>query len=146
MQKSNLDHLVVHADGGCLNNGNANGSGVVTCYGSFRVDAYGKDNAWELAKHQKLDFPEHHTVNEAEYDSLIQSLIYLRDLEARMNTKLNVLINIDSRLVFTQLAGTAKCKAPNLMGLYAQAHELLDSLGYDFHWISGDEMKVVLGH
>ena len=146
MQKSNLDHLVVYADGGCLNNGNANGSGVISCYGSFLVEAVDTAGTSSVGKHEKLDFPQLRTVNEAEYSAFIATLKYLNGLMARIGKQVPTVIYIDSRLVYTQVTGKANCKAPNLLDFHATAQALVDACTYDLHWIDGKQMKAVLGH
>jgi len=147
MKRSDLVSLEVYTDGGCSNNGNANGSGVVSCYGSYLVVAVTKDGKQVRVKHEeKLPMPHLSTNNEAEYQAFVNGEKYLVDLFSRTGIDVPVMFKVDSDLVFTQVMGIKKCKAENLKAFCFQAREQLAVLEADVQRISGDDMKIVLGH
>ena len=148
MLRSELVSLEVYTDGGALNNGNANGSGVVNCYGSYLVIAVTKDGKQVPVKHEeKLPMPHLKTNNEAEYQSFINGATYVTNLFDRMGNKpVPVVFKIDSKILFDQITGVTKCKAQNLQGFNFLAKEAIRLLEAKMERISGNEMKVILGH
>ncbi|MGD0002864.1 MAG: hypothetical protein ABSE06_01400 [Anaerolineaceae bacterium] len=147
MKYSELASLTVYTDGGASNNGNANGSGLVNCYGSYLVVALTYDGKFVPVKHEdRLPMPHLETNNEAEYQSFVNGARYLINLFDRTGIRVPVTFKIDSNLVFTQMSGKARCKALNLQHFYSEGKELVGVLNATLERISGDEMKVVLGH
>jgi ribonuclease HI len=147
MKRSELASLVIYSDGGCRNNGNGNGSGSVHCYGSYMVVATDKQGVDTVVKSITVDWPDLHTNNEAEYEALHIAATYI-DAVAREAQLINVPITfrIDSKLVFDQLNGGAKCKAANLAYYHTRVSILIDELSAKLERVSGEHMKTVLGH
>ena len=147
MKLSELSSLEVYTDGGASNNGNANGSGVVSCYGSFLVVAVTKTGHQVQVKHNdRIPFPDLTTNNQAEYKAFVSALQYLDNLFMAIEAHVPVHFRVDSKLVYTQVFGTAKCKALGLQDFCIEAKLLVENVKADCKLISGDDMKVILGH
>lgn len=88
------------------------------------------------------------TNNEAEYGALLGAMQYISGLKARaVNSLPDIEIVMDSQLVLTQVAGTAKVKAAGLKPLHAAAMAWIEqNPSVEFRQISGEEMKEILGH
>ena len=122
-------------DGGSLGNP---GKG----YGSFQIGGEGG-----VVAHEKLDFGDRVTNNQAEYQTLIGALERLAVLlEDRAKTA-TVTINGDSSLVINQVTGRWKVKHPELQPLHRRAVALLGQFGKtDLHWHGRAASVRVLGH
>jgi ribonuclease HI len=133
-----LMELTVVFDGGSRGNP---GEG----YGSFMVQS---PNRRPVIK--RLEFGDNYTNNQAEYDSLIQCLIYIIErLEAtdRSPAQMQLDIKGDSDLVVNQLLGTYKVKDAALRQRHKQALELLDRFAaWLITWHPRDESVRLLGH
>jgi len=120
----------IWCDGGCIGNGTKNPK----CYGSFKV---GRNNPPIT-----FQFPELTTNNQAEYQILI---IVLELIDP--NIKEEVIINVDSALVFNQVTNGWKTTSNRLRELNQKAQKLYNAHPkITLNQISGDEMKRILGH
>lgn len=122
-------------DGGALGNP---GKG----YGSYRVFS----SLGELA-HERLDFGNNMTNNQAEYLTLIGALSWLSDVLGDRAANSNVVVRGDSLLVVNQVMGKWKVKNEGLRPLHRQAVSLLGAFGkIDVAWHRRDESVKYLGH
>ncbi|MBX3069905.1 MAG: ribonuclease HI family protein [Thermomicrobiales bacterium] len=129
---------VVIFDGGSLGNP---GKG----YGSYLlVSPTGRQ------VHRELDFSEDNPVmtnNQAEYRTLIEALLNLRELLADRSATAAVRIEGDSQLVLNQLKGTWKVKNEGLRLLHTEARAILPSFGsVEFRWHPRERSVKILGH
>nr|MBA2470114.1 ribonuclease HI family protein [Chloroflexia bacterium] len=100
-------------DGGALGNP---GKG----YGSYEITSAGG-----VIRHQREDYGDNVTNNQAEYQTLIEALKWLeRDLGAQAATT-RVIVNGDSLLVLNQLLGKWKVKNEGLRPLHREAAQLI---------------------
>lgn len=76
----------------------------------------------------------HHTNNVAEYNALLQALIY-----CKINSLKNVRIFGDSQLVIKQVLGTYKVKNESLKHLCEKCKILISELNISLHWICREE-------
>jgi ribonuclease HI len=98
-----MEPIVIFVDGGCRNNG-CPGS---VAYGSFKVFHRG-----DLKRTVSFDLPDAHTSNQAEYNSLMQAVLYLEGEPKRLSAP--VVIKTDSQLVVGQLTQNWKVKDEGL--------------------------------
>jgi len=77
----------------------------------------------------------------------VWGLQYIKGLLARAN-KLScpIQFRMDSEIVFKQMKGDKNCKAQNLLPFYTSAKSMISDMKIDLLQITGDDMKVVLGH
>lgn len=129
--------ITIYIDGGAKGNGT---DGAVA-YGSFQVHYRG-----EVKRTVRLTFPEASTNNEAEYLTLIESLVYLKDLQGKVAKLPPVEILTDSQLLVGQLTSGWKVKALNLRPLVDQASELLGATGAELRRVDRDIIVGKLGH
>jgi len=122
-------------DGGSLGNP---GKG----YGSFQISA-----PTGVLAHEKLNFGDRVTNNQAEYRTLIAALERLAaDLGGDV-AQTAVVVNGDSALVVNQVNGDWKVKHPDLAPLHRRAVELLGAFGKtDVRWHRRSNSVKVLGH
>lgn len=100
-------------DGGALGNP---GKG----YGSYEITSRGN-----VVRHQREDYGDNVTNNQAEYQTLIEALKWLAtDLGASAVTT-GVVVNGDSLLVLNQLLGKWKVKNEGLRPLHREASQLI---------------------
>ena len=100
-------------DGGALGNP---GKG----YGSYEITSEGG-----VIHHQREDYGDNVTNNQAEYQTLIEALKWLdRDLGAAAASS-RVIVNGDSLLVLNQLLGKWKVKNEGLRPLHREAAQLI---------------------
>lgn len=122
-------------DGGALGNP---GKG----YGSFHI--MGPEGP--LA-HERLEYGDNVTNNQAEYRTLIAALKYLK---ARLGDKAphsRVIIRGDSQLVINQVNGAWKVKNADLMPFRQEVVTLLRQFGdVDLAWHRRDKSVRLLGH
>lgn len=122
-------------DGGSLGNP---GRG----YGSYQI--VGPNG---VLAHERLEFGDRVTNNQAEYRTLIEALKDLRDRIGRAATETKVAIRGDSQLVIQQVNGRWKVKHPELQPLRAEVAELLTGFRRsDVAWHRRDASVRVLGH
>ncbi len=137
---SNLMELAVVFDGGSRGNP---GQG----YGSFMVQT---PNTNRKPVIKRVEFGDNYTNNQAEYDTLIESLVYIIErLEATNRSPKQVQLDIktDSDVVVNQLLGSFKVKDAGLRARHIKAHELLDSFGeWIISWHPREESVRLLGH
>jgi ribonuclease HI len=141
MKLSQLHHIVAYSDGGSLNNQSSDCVG----YGSFSVYAVDGDGNRELGKSEKLEFGNSHN-NECELLSLYKLMVYLDELKKRVGKNVPVVVYIDSRWLWGQCCMEHKLKS--LTHLQPMKNFIVQMVidGVDLHWISGKEMKGILGH
>ena len=136
--QSSLMELQVIFDGGSRGNP---GQG----YGSFMVQS---PNRKPVIK--RVEFGDNYTNNQAEYDTLIESLIYIIErLEATNRSPQQVALDIktDSDLVVNQLLGSFKVKDAGLKIRNTKALELLGRFGdWLINWHPREESVRLLGH
>ncbi len=100
-------------DGGALGNP---GQG----YGSYEITSQGG-----VVRHQREDYGDNVTNNQAEYQTLIEALKWLAsDLGERARAS-RVVVNGDSLLVLNQLLGKWKVKNEGLRPLHREASDLI---------------------
>lgn len=122
-------------DGGALGNP---GKG----YGSYEITAKG-----QVVRHQREDYGDNVTNNQAEYQTLIEALKWLAmDLGASASST-RVVVNGDSLLVLNQLLGKWKVKNEGLRPLHREASQLIRT----FHhvaliWHARSNSVKLLGH
>jgi len=100
-------------DGGSLGNP---GKG----YGSYEVTSNG-----EVLRHQREEYGNNVTNNEAEYRTLIEALEWLQGYLGEDIAQATVIINGDSQLVINQVTGKWKIKAEQLRPFAERIRELL---------------------
>jgi probable phosphoglycerate mutase len=122
-------------DGGALGNP---GKG----YGSFQI--LGADG---VVAHERLEYGDRVTNNQAEYRTLIAALERLQALVPGAVSGVAVRVRGDSSLVVNQVNGRWKVKHPDLQPLHRRAVELLRGFGRaDVQWHRRDASVRVLGH
>lgn len=136
--QENVIELLVVFDGGSRGNP---GEG----YGSFMVQS---PNRKPVIK--RVEFGDNYTNNQAEYDSLIESLKYIIErLEAtnRSPDQVQLDLRTDSDLVVNQLLGNYKVKDAGLKARHAQAVDLLNRFAaWIINWHARSESVKLLGH
>ncbi len=100
-------------DGGALGNP---GKG----YGSYEITAMG-----QVVRHQREEYGDNVTNNQAEYQTLIEALKWLAQDLGASATGAKVIVNGDSLLVLNQLLGKWKVKNEGLRPLHREASELI---------------------
>ena len=135
--------FIITVDGGSLGNGLEDSIG----YGSYILDM---PKSGITTNPIKLQFGTGITSNEAEYHALIGALKKAIDvIEAPGNRveESSVKVITDSALVIGQCAQGWKVKARNLLPLWQEATVLISRFyQVTFEKISGDAMKLILGH
>jgi len=138
-----LYDFIITVDGGSLGNGTEDSIG----YGSYILEMPKKGiktNQFELK------FGLGKTSNEAEYLSLLAALkkvIVIIEAPGNEVKDASVKIITDSQLVIGQCALGWKIKARNLFPLWQEAMVLISRFyRVTFEKISGDDMKLILGH
>ncbi len=122
-------------DGGALGNP---GKG----YGSYEITSAGG-----VIRHQREDYGDNVTNNQAEYQTLIEALKWLeRDLGAQAATT-RVIVNGDSLLVLNQLLGKWKVKNEGLRPLHREAAQLIQKFkDVSLIWHARNNSVKRLGH
>lgn len=111
-------------------------------YGSYQIVG-----GTGLLAHERLEYGDRVTNNQAEYRTLIEALEDLRDRLGRAASETTVAVRGDSQLVIQQVTGRWKVKHPELQPLHQQAKELLRGFGRsDVAWHRRDASVRVLGH
>lgn len=121
---------LIFCDGGCTSNGTADAK----AYGSFLVEGE------RLPHRVDLDGK---TNNEAEYQTLIATLRYVREHQYEL---VGATIRTDSRLIVEQVAGNWKVRKPELRPLCDEARALVHETGAVLEWTPRDEIVARLGH
>jgi ribonuclease HI len=118
-------------------------------YGSFMAVETtiedGKEKIKSLDEQQWFNYKNNVTTNnEAEYATLINLLKYLKD---NWNED-EVLIRMDSQLVIDTMSGLKGVNGNALKIFHKQAQTLKKACKFNIRitWITGDLMKVILGH
>lgn len=126
-------HIVF--DGGSLGNP---GKG----YGSYEIRL---DDT--VIRHQREDYGNQVTNNQAEYLTLIRALQWLAETTGNDAAQTRVLVNGDSQLVLNQLLGRWKVKNEGLRPMYEQAARLIRTFGrVDLVWHPRAKSVERLGH
>jgi ribonuclease HI len=134
---------VVTVDGG---GGERNQAGP--CYCSVLFGA--GDGSW-TNDIETCDLPHCKSNNEGEYAAVIAGLEIIKEW---MDTNafgfpggITVLVRSDSELVVKQCRGEYRVKAANLKPFHARVMELVQEFKeVRFEWVTGKEMKRILGH
>jgi ribonuclease HI len=138
-----VHNFVVTCDGGSLGNGTKDSVG----YGSFIVE---RVNPKTKSKQFRHTFGADITNNEAEYMIAIEALKLIKSvLETSGENVINtsILIYSDSALVIGQCSHGWKVKSARIMPLFTKLMNLINEFnGVEFNKISGDHMKLILGH
>jgi ribonuclease HI len=142
MKKSELVSISIYSDGGCKGNGKPG----ATAYGSFQCIATDKQGKDTVVRHTRLDHPALRTNNEAEYATLLEAVMYIENIVRTQQLDVPVTIKIDSQVIFEQLTGAYKCKAENLQYYKNTVAAAINTMHAKLELVSGDHMKVVLGH
>jgi ribonuclease HI len=100
-------------DGGALGNP---GKG----YGSYEITSNGS-----VVRHQREDYGDNVTNNQAEYQTLIEALKWLATTLGSSASSATVVVNGDSLLVLNQLLGKWKVKNEGLRPLHGEAARLI---------------------
>lgn len=138
-----MSKITIYCDGGCRGNNQTDAS-QREAYASFAVYLDG-----ELKKEvTTMSLPNAQTNNEAEYGALLMAFNYIDGLKARTKTVLpEIEIAMDSQLVITQMAGTAKVKALGLRKLHEVAKNwTMHDPSVKLTWVDGGQVKKILGH
>lgn len=128
-------HYSVVFDGGALGNP---GRG----YGSYHITA--QDGA---VIHERLEYGDRVTNNQAEYRTLIEALEALSRRHGGDPSATTLQIRGDSQLVINQVLGRWKVKHPDLQPLHQRAVQLLAAFGrVDLEWHPRAMSVRLLGH
>jgi ribonuclease HI len=135
--------FIITVDGGSLGNGKEDSIG----YGSYILDMP-KSGIKTLPF--ELKFGTGITNNEAEYMALIEALkkvITVIEAPGNRVEESSIRIITDSQLVMKHLTREWPCKARNLLPLFQEALVLVSRFyRVTIDRISGDDMKLILGH
>jgi len=100
--------------------------------------------------HEELDYAGRYprmTNNQAEYRTLIEALLRLRELLGERAGQSKVRVEGDSQLVLNQLAGTWKIKNSGLRALHAEASDVVKSFqAVEYQWHPRSRSVRILGH
>ena len=122
-------------DGGSLGNP---GKG----YGSYEITSNN-----DVVRHQREDYGDNVTNNQAEYQTLIEALKWLSNQLGDAARSTSVLVNGDSLLVLNQLLGKWKVKNEGLRPLHKEASSLVRSFQkVDLVWHARSNSVKRLGH
>lgn len=122
-------------DGGALGNP---GKG----YGSYEITAQGT-----VIRHQREDYGDNVTNNQAEYQTLIEALRWLEQELGAAAAKTRVVVNGDSLLVLNQLLGKWKVKNEGLRPLHREASQLIEKFrDVSLIWHARSNSVKRLGH
>ncbi len=96
----------------------------------------------------RVEFPQHATNNEAEYEALLSGL---RSICGCFSDKVlkhsRLTVRTDSQLMRFQVLGLWRCKAENLRPMLSHARTLLRRFGdWKVLWIPREEMVKEVGH
>lgn len=122
-------------DGGSLGNP---GKG----YGSYEITSNGA-----VVRHHRHDYGDGVTNNQAEYQTLIEALAWLRQELGDASRSTKVTVNGDSMLVLNQLLGKWKVKNEGLRPLHQRASGLVKQFGsVALVWHDRSKSVARLGH
>jgi ribonuclease HI len=122
-------------DGGSLGNP---GKG----YGSYEITGNGA-----VVRHQRHDYGDGVTNNQAEYQTLIEALDWLRQELGPAAASAKVIVNGDSLLVLNQLLGKWKVKNEGLRPLHQRASVLIKQFkSVTLTWHDRSKSVARLGH
>lgn len=122
-------------DGGSLGNP---GKG----YGSYEITHRGS-----VFRHSRHEYGDNVTNNQAEYQTLIEALEWLRDDLGDNAKSAHVIVNGDSLLVINQLRGKWKVKNEGIRPLVRRALDLISGFGsVTLTWHDRSNSVTRLGH
>lgn len=122
-------------DGGALGNP---GKG----YGSYEITSAGA-----VVRHQREDYGDNVTNNQAEYQTLIEALKWLALDCGQSAGSTRVVVNGDSLLVLNQLLGKWKVKNEGLRPLHREASRLIGKFqNVSLNWHARSNSVKRLGH
>lgn len=122
-------------DGGALGNP---GKG----YGSYEITSNGN-----VIRHQREDYGDNVTNNQAEYQTLIEALKWLSMHLGASASSTRVVVNGDSLLVLNQLLGKWKVKNEGLRPLHQEASRLIRTFqAVSLSWHARSNSVKRLGH
>jgi ribonuclease HI len=138
-----MGRVVIIADGGCSGNGTPN----ARAYGSFVYTAYRGDVVLKSYASGRLDYEQHHTNNEAEFQVCIDALeLLIRNADGQ-RLAYEAEYRTDSQIVVNVLTGNWKCRAAHLLPLVEQARGYMSWFDHlTLVWIPREEVLCVLGH
>ena len=134
---SQIESVVIYADGACPNNGKSN----ARMYCSFAV--YVNERLVHTEKVDLSDLDVKQTNNTAEFHALIEALSYMTQSQRK---RLEFVVRTDSELVYEAWMRQKTVKTSHLRPLYQKVLDLAAELNVKLEQISGDSMKLVLGH
>jgi ribonuclease HI len=97
-------------------------------YGSYCYEYDYGHQGMVFGIERRIQFPDLHTTNEAEYQILIELLERLYELKP----KEDILINSDSQLVVNQISGVFQTGAVNLIPFRDKARELIQKIQNEY--------------
>jgi ribonuclease HI len=136
-------HVVIFADGGCLNNGKPDAE----AYGSFHIRAMRDEQVLKREYSGRLLYPQYTTNNAAEFQIVLDALDFLLEKASDERISYPVVVYSDSQLVVNAISGEFTVSAPHLVPIFRALQERLqkfDALAVQH--VSRAEMVKVLGH
>jgi len=125
-------NAVVYSDGG------KNGSG---CYGSFMAVVDGEDNPRHEFTYEALK-----TGPEAEVMTAMNALMYIKDLNTRFSGISWALV-LDAKFLYDHITTNKKRKvAAKFEQQISKARQIVRENDIDVRRVSGEYMKLILGH
>ncbi len=127
-------NAIVYSDGG---KNDANG-----CYGSFMAVVDGEGYPAKTFTYKDLT-----TAPEAEVMTAMQALLYIQDLNNKHPNRVSWALALDAKFLFEHLTVKSKRKvAAKFAKHIAKAKQLVMENDVEVTRVSGEYMKVVLGH
>ena len=111
-----MKQITIFSDGGARGNPGHGG------YGFVILD--GKTNLYKGKKYLGTT-----TNNQAEYQGILNALKYVKEKIASKDKQIQIICNLDSKLIVEQLNGNYKVKNEGLKPLYWEIRELIIELG-----------------
>ncbi len=134
---SDIQSVVIYADGACPGNGQPG----ARMYCSFAV--YVNEELVHTEKVDLSDLPVKQTNNSAEFHALIEALRYMSHQQRK---GLEFVVRTDSELVYEAFMRKKTVKTRHLKPLFQRVLALAGGLNVKLEQVSGDSMKLVLGH
>ena len=134
---NDIQSVVIYADGACPGNGQPG----ARMYCSFAV--YVNEELVHTEKVDLSDLAVKQTNNTAEFHALIEALSYMTQAQRK---RLEFVVRTDSELVYEAWMRQKTVKTSHLRPLYQKVLDLAAELNVKLEQISGDSMKLVLGH
>lgn len=136
-------HVVVFADGGCLNNGAPDAE----AYGSYHIRAMRGDHVLKLEYSGRMMYPQHTTNNAAEFQIVLDALDFLLKHTSHERILYPVVVYSDSQLVVNAISGDFRVSAAHLVPIFRAIQERIQKFDtLVVQHVSRAEMFKVLGH